>query len=76
VIIKFSSELHVPNNQSPLGFSLDGITEAAYTIKGNTVFIQAATKPKKIYFGFLPYTSANIVDKQGIPVPAFNAIVQ
>ena len=76
VIIKFSSELDVPNNQSPLGFSLDGITEAAYTIKGNTVFIQAATKPQKIYFGFSPYTSANLVDKQGIPVPAFNAIVQ
>lgn len=76
VIIKFNSELHAPINQTPLGFSLDGITEAAYTIKDNTVFIQAATKPKKIYYGFLPYTSANLVDNQGIPLAAFNAIVE
>lgn len=75
VVVAFSSQVQVLNNQTSLGFSLDGISEAAYTIKGNTVFIQAATKPKKIYYGFSPFCSANLVDKQGIPIPAFNALV-
>ncbi|MFM6969208.1 MAG: sialate O-acetylesterase [Sediminibacterium sp.] len=76
VVVTFSGQVQVLNNQIPLGFSLDGITEAAYTIKDNVVFISASAKPKEVYFGFSPYTSANLVDKDGVPIPAFNAVVK
>lgn len=76
VVVAFSSQVQVLNNQTPLGFSLDGITEAAYTIKDNVVFISASAKPKEVYFGFSPYTSANLVDKDGVPIPSFNTVVK
>ena len=76
VVVAFSSQVQVLNNQAPLGFSLDGITEAAYIIKDNLVFISANAKPKEVYFGFSPYTSANLVDKDGVPIPSFNAVVK
>jgi hypothetical protein len=50
---------------------LDGIHEASYVIKGNKVFIKMPSKPELVYFGFAPYTSANLVDKEGTPIPAF-----
>lgn len=76
VVVTFSGQVQVLNNQTPLGFSLDGITEAAYTVKDNFVYISASDRPKQLYFGFSPYTSANLVDKDGVPVPAFNAVVK
>ncbi|MBU6262856.1 MAG: sialate O-acetylesterase, partial [Bacteroidetes bacterium] len=76
VVVTFSGQVQVLNNQTPLGFSLDGITEAAYTVKDNFVYISASDRPKQLYFGFSPYTSANLVDKDGVPIPAFNAVVK
>lgn len=71
VSISFNNQLQVPDNVVPKGFSLDGISEIEYTIKGSVVQIKSALKPQQIYFGFSPYTSANLVDKQGVPIPAF-----
>lgn len=76
VVVAFDDQLQILDNQSPLGFSLDGITEAIYTVKGNLVYIKAFSKPQKVWFGFSPYTSANLVDKDGIPVPAFSLVVK
>jgi sialate O-acetylesterase len=71
VSISFNNQLRVPDNVVPNGFSLDGISEIEYTIKGSVVQIKSALKPQQIYFGFSPYTSANLVDKQSVPIPAF-----
>jgi hypothetical protein len=60
----------------PKGFSLDGIHEASYVIKENKAVIKTPSKPARLYFGFSPYTSANLVDKEGIPIPAFILPVQ
>jgi hypothetical protein len=45
-------------------------------VKDNFVYISASDRPKQLYFGFSPYTSANLVDKDGVPIPAFNAVVK
>ncbi|MEN9349733.1 MAG: hypothetical protein RL372_711 [Bacteroidota bacterium] len=71
ISISFNNQVHVPDNVTPKGFSLDGISEIEYTIKGSEVHIKTDLKPKQIYFGFSPFTSANLVDKQGVPIPAF-----
>jgi hypothetical protein len=43
---------------------------------GNKAIIKTPSKPARLYFGFSPYTSANLVDKEGIPIPAFILPVQ
>jgi hypothetical protein len=42
----------------------------------NKAVIKTSSKPARLYFGFSPYTSANLVDKEGVPIPAFILPVQ
>jgi hypothetical protein len=76
VVVTFNNPLQTIDGAMPKGFSLDGIHEASYVIKENKAVIKTPSKPARLYFGFSPYTSANLVDKEGIPIPAFILPVQ
>jgi sialate O-acetylesterase len=76
VSITFNNRIQTLDGDVAKGFSLDGIHEASYVIKESKVFIKTPSKPALLYFGFSPYTSANLVDKEGTPIPAFILPVQ
>lgn len=76
VVVTFNNPLQTIDGAAPKGFSLDGIHEASYVIKDNKAIIKTPSKPELLYFGFAPYTSANLVDKEGNPIPAFILPVQ
>jgi sialate O-acetylesterase len=76
VVVTFNNPLQTIDGAMPKGFSLDGIHEVNYVIMGNKAIIKTPSKPARLYFGFSPYTSANLVDKEGIPIPAFILPVQ
>jgi hypothetical protein len=71
VVITFSNNLNSGEAVLVKGFSLDGKTEISARIEKNKIVLIAPGKPKKIIYGFSPYTSANLIDNFGIPVPGF-----
>ena len=76
ISISFNNRIQTLDGAVPKGFSLDGIHEASYIIMGNKAVIKTPSKSALLYFGFSPYTSANLVDKEGTPIPAFILPVQ
>ena len=71
VIISFSNNLNSSDADLIKGFSLDGKTEISAKVEKNKVIINTPEKPKKIIYGFSPYTTANLMDSNKIPVPGF-----
>ena len=71
VVITFSNHLNRGDAELIKGFSLDGKTEILGKVEKNTVILFAPEKPKKIIYGFSPYTTANLFDADKIPVPGF-----
>lgn len=58
------------------GFSLDGIHPAAATIHGNTVEIGAPERPAFVYYGWQPYTDANLQNAAGLPASTFRLRIE
>ncbi len=71
IIIRFSNNLNSGDADLIKGFSLDGKKEISAKAAKNKVIINAPEKPKKIIYGFSPYTIANLMDSDNIPVPGF-----
>ena len=71
VVITFSNNLSSRDAGLIKGFSLDGKTEISAKVEKNKVIINTPEKPKKIIYGFSPYTIANLMDSNKIPVPGF-----
>lgn len=53
------------------GFSLDGKHEVAAVLKGSTVEIISRKKPGWVYYGWQPYSKANLVNSEGLPASTF-----
>lgn len=53
------------------GFSIDAKLEVAVKLKGNSVEILATNKPEFIYYGWQPYSDANLVNSEGLPASTF-----
>ncbi len=53
------------------GFSLDGINDCPATANGEKIQIKASLKPSYVYYGWKPFTDANLVDISGLPAPTF-----
>ncbi|MEY3576693.1 MAG: hypothetical protein RL394_275 [Bacteroidota bacterium] len=71
VDIRFSNNLNSGDTALIKGFSVDGKTEISAKAEKNKVIIKTTGKPKKIIYGFSPYTTANLLDSDKIPVPGF-----
>jgi len=76
VVITFSNNLNSIEAVLIKGFSFDGKTEISAKIEKNKVILFAQEKPKNVHYGFSPYTTANLVDKDKIPVPGFMIAVK
>ncbi len=53
------------------GFSVDGNNPAAAIISNNKVVISAQQKPAFVYYGWQPFTDANLVNAEGLPASTF-----
>ncbi|NIG55210.1 sialate O-acetylesterase [Chitinophaga sp. Cy-1792] len=67
VVIEFDGRLYTADKQALRGFSLEAGVEVPAVINGNTVHIKALRKPETVYYGWQPYTDANLVNAAGLP---------
>lgn len=57
------------------GFSLDGLTDAPAIISGNKILIAAKKKPVAVYYGWKPYTDANLCNTEKLPASTFKLML-
>ncbi len=79
IIIKFEytgSGLKTAGRESLRGFSIDGIKEIPAVIKGHTIEIEVNEKPEFIYYGWKPFSDANLLNSENLPASTFRVKVQ
>lgn len=79
IIIKFEytgSGLKTAGMESLRGFSIDGIKEIPAVIKGHTIEIEVNEKPEFIYYGWKPFSDANLLNSENLPASTFRVKVQ
>jgi sialate O-acetylesterase len=65
------------SDQKPLrGFSIDGHSEVAAVIANDRVLIEAKQKPAIVYYGWKPYSDANLVNAENLPASSFKINVK
>ncbi|MFZ1749577.1 MAG: sialate O-acetylesterase [Saprospiraceae bacterium] len=65
------NNLHIADGNVLRGFSLDGINDCIATIQNNKVVIAIKQKPSFIYYGWKPFTDANLVNSEKLPASTF-----
>lgn len=53
------------------GFSVDGKNPAAAIIRNNKIIISVQPKPAFVYYGWQPFTDANLVNAEELPASTF-----
>ena len=76
VNFQFSNGLRTSDNKALRGFSLDGKSDTAAGIDNGTVIINTIGQPAFIYYGWKPFTNANLVNSEGLPASTFKIKVQ
>ncbi|MBN8838086.1 MAG: sialate O-acetylesterase [Sphingobacteriia bacterium] len=71
VYFTYSHQLQTSDHQPVQGFSLDGITTVAATIKNNTVQIPVKQKPLHLYYAWQPFSKGNLVNEEMLPASTF-----
>jgi sialate O-acetylesterase len=71
VYFQYAASLQTADGKAVRGFSLDGKTEAEAIIENNRIEIHTAQKPAFVYYGWMPYTDANLVNKANLPASTF-----
>jgi sialate O-acetylesterase len=65
------------SDSKPLrGFSVDGKTESIAIIQNRQVVIREKGKPDFVYYGWKPYSDANLVNSEKLPASTFKLRVQ
>ena len=79
IIITFQytgNSLQTPDGQKVNGFSLDGITDVPAIIKNKTIIIPSQYRPEYIYYGWKPFSDANLYNSDMLPASTFKLKVQ
>ena len=76
VHFQFDDGLQIAEGAKLKGFSLDGRTDTDATIENNTVVIYADRIPSFIYYGWKPFSDANLVNKEKLPACTFKLKVK
>lgn len=79
VLIRFhytGNHLKTADGKAVRGFSLDGVTEVEAKIQDNIIVIPVRQKPVHIYYGWRPYTDANLVNEDNLPASTFKIDVK
>jgi len=68
--------LHTVDGLALCGFSLDGRNPVGSRIRKGRVWIEAPSRPDHIYFGWKPFSDANLVNREGLPASTFRIEVR
>lgn len=58
------------------GFSLDGKSDADAVLQNGTVVIYTSEKPAFVFYGWKPFTDANLVNAENLPASTFKVEVK
>lgn len=58
------------------GFSIDGRQDCPAFIEKNKVIIPVPNRPSFVYYGWAPFTNANLINTERLPATTFKLIVQ
>jgi sialate O-acetylesterase len=79
VIIRFEyagEHLKTADGKAVRGFSLDGVTEVEAKVQDSLIVIPVKGKPVHVYYGWKPYTDANLVNEANLPASTFKINVK
>lgn len=68
--------LQTKGNKPVTGFSTDGKNPVEALIQGETVVISVSEKPDFVYYGWEPFTEANLLNRHNLPASTFKLKVQ
>ncbi|HET7361228.1 MAG TPA: sialate O-acetylesterase, partial [Salinimicrobium sp.] len=68
--------LSTSKNQQLIGFSVDGQHLVPAEIKGDKVIIEVEREPEFIYYGWKPFSEANLVNSENLPASTFKISVE
>lgn len=71
ITFQYAKGLRTSDGQAVRGFSLDGINETAASRLNDKVLIHTNSKPTAVFYGWKPYTDANLVNEAGLPASTF-----
>lgn len=71
VTFRYARHLRTADGNGLRGFSLDGKTGAAAAIVNDRVVIHSEQRPAFLYYGWKPFTDANLVNDEGLPASTF-----
>lgn len=72
---RFAKGLKTADGQSIRGFSLDGKNDIEAVIDQERILIRTAVKPAAIYYGWKPFSDANLVNAENLPASTFKIVV-
>lgn len=70
------NSLKTSDEKAPRGFSLDGVNETNAIIVDKEIIIETNKKPEFVYYGWKPFTDANLVNAELLPASTFKLKVQ
>jgi sialate O-acetylesterase len=76
VSFQYAKGLTTSANKALRGFSLDGKNDTEATIESDKVIIVAKQKPEAVYYGWEPFTDANLVNAEMLPASTFKIKVK
>jgi sialate O-acetylesterase len=76
VSFQYARELKTSDNKQLRGFSLDGRTDVQVIVENNRVVINSKEKPEYVYYGWRPFSDANLVNEGGLPASTFKIRVK
>ncbi|MES1222995.1 MAG: sialate O-acetylesterase, partial [Bacteroidota bacterium] len=76
VSFQYADGLQTADGKLLRGFSAGDTTDLQAFIKGNKVMIPRKDKPAYVYYGWKPFTDANLVNKEKLPVSTFKIKTQ
>lgn len=72
----FSNGLKTSDGKSIRGFSVDGKNEIPALKKNNQIVITTEEKPEWVYYGWKPFSDANLTNSENLPASTFKIKVQ
>lgn len=74
---KYTGDHLMTSDGKPLrGFSINGMKNIHAIITGDQVKIRVNEKPEFVYYGWEPYTEANLVNSENLPASTFKVAVK
>jgi sialate O-acetylesterase len=63
--------LQTSDGKALRGFSVDGVNEVKAIIQNKKIIINCEAKQPFVYYGWKPFTDANLINREGLPASTF-----